>query len=530
VKVTSRYRAVDEAESRRRTDRRIAWMRDYAERRINSRLIDERRTIPPYVVMDFGQQGLFGLQVEERYGGLALRNRDVARVLEQAAGIDLALGTFLLVALFPGIRPLSAFGNDALRRELLPDLAAGRALAGYAQTEPGAGTHFPGMAACAVTDGDGWSVSGDKIWIGNATWARVLTVMAHEVDGAGRRRGLTALAVPTDLPGVALGREFLSLGMRGMVQSEVSFRGVRVGRHALVGEAQHGLEVGVDSMSFTRFAIAATCVGAMKRCIQLALRFAGRRSIATGALVEHPVILAYLGEAVAQTRAAEALVREVARLLDEGEGAPAELFAVCKATASEFLWQTVDRALQILGGRGYDESNGIAQMLRDARVGRIFEGTTEALLAFAGAWALNPRSELDAYLREELGATATADRLAEAIGALRARADAAKLSRAWQCALGGQAASWSVTAALLARDAARAGDVSAARAAEWARRCFEGVCAEAGAGGVAEAVRLDPPDVAKLAEEYAGAIGDVEQQLPGERRELDPLLRRDADA
>ena len=110
---------------------------------------------------------------------------------------------------------------------MLPDLARGRTLAGYAQTEPGAGTHFNAMGAQAVAHPDGrWRVSGEKVWIGNAQWSNVLTVVAHDVDANGRRRGLTAFAVRTDQPGVVLGRELPSMGMRGVVQGEVAFRDV----------------------------------------------------------------------------------------------------------------------------------------------------------------------------------------------------------------------------------------------------------------------------------------------------------------
>ena len=248
----------------------LAWLRDWSERRLSSRLMDERRSVQPQVLLDLGNQGFIGVQVEEKYGGLALRNRDIARLLDQAAAIDLSLGTFLLVCLFPGIRPLAAFGSPLLKDEVLPDLARGRTLAGYAQTEPGAGTHFNAMAAQAVAQPDGrWRVSGDKVWIGNAQWSNVLTVVAHDVDASGRRRGLTAFAVRTDQPGVALGREMPSMGMRGVVQGEVAFRDVLVDADHVVGEPKRGLEVGVDSMSWSRFAIASTCVGTLRRSLQL---------------------------------------------------------------------------------------------------------------------------------------------------------------------------------------------------------------------------------------------------------------------
>ncbi len=528
MKIASRYTPLGAAESRARGDGLIAWLRDWAERRYSMRLVDERRSVQPQVLLDLGNQGLMGVQVEEKYGGLALRNTEIARVLEQAAAIDLSLGTFLLVCLFPGIRPLAAFGSPLLKDEVLPDLARGRTLAGYAQTEPGAGTHFNAMAAQAVAQPDGrWKVSGDKVWIGNAQWSSVLTVVAHDVDASGRRRGLTAFAVRTDQPGVVLGRELPSLGMRGVVQGEVSFEGVLVDADHVVGEPKRGLEVGVDSMSWSRFAIAATCVGTLRRSAQLHERFAARREIVTGRLIDHPLTRIALGLATVRTAACEALLDFIASALDAGREVDAELFAIAKVAGSEFCWDSTDRLMQGLGSRGYDEANGVPQILRDARVTRIFEGASEPLFAFVGAAALAPTSDLYRALRGELAAPAEADALAEAVTRMRARKLAAEpLSRAWQCALAGRAALWAVlVAALRAQPGGRPRSLQE-HALAWAGAELAAACAEA-TGGVREETFL--PAGAELDAALAAVlapIGDVEPQLPAERWELDPLLRR----
>jgi alkylation response protein AidB-like acyl-CoA dehydrogenase len=528
MKITTRYEAVSDAASRSRGDALVAWLREYGERRINSRLIDERRTIPPYVALDFGNQGLLGIQVETRYGGLGLRSREVARVLEQAAAVDLSLGTFLLVCLFPGVRPLAAFGSDALKQELLPSLAAGRMLAGFAQTEPGAGTNFAAMAARADAEDGGYRVSGDKVWIGNGTWAGALTVMAQEHDAAGRRKGLVALAVRTEQPGVVLGRELLSMGMRGVVQSEVGFRGVRVRPEFVLGSGERGLEVGVDSMSWSRFAIAATCIGSMKRCLQLAARFGTRRSIATGRVIEHPVIRTWLGEALAMIATAEGLLYRVAERLDAGQGVAAEILAACKVIGSEFLGFTSDRLVQVLASRGYDEANEAPQLLRDARVTRIFEGATEPLVAFVGAAALSPRSDLYAFLRGELAAPAAADDLAAAVQALRARKGpgGAALPRTLECALAGWAGLWALVRGVAEEALERGPSADGERTAAWARQRFEQAAARAREGDADERLLLGPGELEKAIAGLADTIGDVDQSLPGGREERDALLRR----
>lgn len=528
MRIASRYTPLGAAESRTRADAMLAWLRSFAEHRFSSRLMDERRSVQPQTLLELGNHGFLGVQVEEKYGGLALRNRDIARLLDQAAAIDLSLGTFLLVCLFPGIRPLAAFGSPLLRDEVLPDLARGRALAGYAQTEPGAGTHFNAMAATAVAGSDGhYRVSGEKVWIGNAQWSNVLTVVAHDVDAGGRRRGLTAFAVRSDQPGVRLGREMPSLGMRGVVQGEVSFHDVQVDRDHVVGEPKRGLEVGVDSMSWSRFAIAATCVGTLRRSLQLLERFAARREIATGRLADHPTTRISLGLGAVRAEACAALLDVIADALDAGREVEAELFAIAKIAGSEFCWDGADRLVQGLGSRGYDEANGVPQLLRDARVTRIFEGASEPLLAFVGAAALAPSSDLYRALRDELGAPGEADALGEAVTRLRARRLGGEpLSRPWQCALAGRAGMWAVLAAALGASAGRRPPAFHEHALAWARAERAAACADA-AGGTREEAFL--PAGAALDAALAAVlapIGDVEPQLPAERWELDPLLRR----
>ena len=527
MKVSARVASSAAAVSRARGENLVRWIRDYAERRINARLIDERRSIPPHVALDFGRVGLFGVQVEEKYGGLALRHREIALVLEQLAAVDLGLATWMLTSLFPGVRPIAAFGGAVLKDEVLPDLAAGRRLAGYAQTEPGAGTHFAAMEARAVETQGGWSLSGDKVWIGNSSWASVLTVVAHDVAADGRRRGLTAYAVNLDQPGVVIGHELLSMGMRGMVQGEVGFRDVLVDPDHVVGRPSGGLEVGVDSMSYSRFAIAATCLGSMRRCAQLMLRFAGRRQIATGRLLDHPLTRATLAELTARIAALESLLYGIADALDAGEDVALELFAACKVAGSEFVWQSADELVQLLGSRGYDEANGVPQLLRDARVTRIFEGASEPLLAFLGAAAPNPRSDLQAALREGFGAAAIAERLEAAALAMRERADAgpdASAARSWQAAVAGEAALW---ATLLAAHTARGGDAGPAWARDWIEARFESACRRARAGDPREAWGVAPADLEAQLARASEPIGDVELSMPGERHQLDPLLRRD---
>lgn len=522
MKVRMRYEPAPEERSRQRADDLCAWLRDYGDRRIHPRLTDERRCVQPHVLLDFGNQGLMGIGVEERHAGLALRSRDVARVLEQAAAIDLDVATFLLVCLYPGVRPIAAFGSERLRDEVLPDLARGRVLAGYAQTEAEAGTWFQNMGATARRGSDGWRISGDKVWIGNASWAGILTVMAHEVDEAGHRKGLAAVALRTEQPGVRFGRELLSMGMRGVVQAEIGFRDAHARPFELLGEREDALAVGVDSMSWSRFAIAATCIGAMKRAAQLMLRFGERRAIATGRLLDHPRTAVSLASAAAQIAACDALLYRIAESLDADEGVPVAVLAVAKVVASEFCWEVTDRMVQTLGSRGYDEANLAPQMLRDARVTRIFEGATEPLQAFVGSQAVHGRSDLHRYLVESLGARELSEQLVEAVAALRER----DLPREWQLIQAGQLACWSLLAAALAERRQRAGDAETSLALDYCVERLARAMTEAGEGSPDDLLVAQGGEAEKAIRGYRDGVGVPEPTPLGEKHDFDPLLRR----
>lgn len=532
--IKSGYTAAPAGISRARADAQIAWLRSYAERRINSRLIDERRSIPPYVVLDVGNQGLLGVQVEERYGGQALRNRDIARVLEQASAIDLGLGGWLTTCIFPGIRPIAAFATDSVKEELLPLLARGRILGAYAQTEPGAGSDFTQLTATAMPRPDGgYRITGDKVWIGNGTWSGVLTVMAQVCDRRGQPVDLAAFAVRTDAPGVTPGEELLSMGMRGMVQSKVSFRDVDVSPAQVLGGLDGGLMVGVDSMMFTRFALGACAVGSMKRCLQLTQRFASRRSISSGKLSENPVTLAFAGELVAKTAASEALLYTLADLLDTGEPVALEPFVALKMVTSEFLWHAADRLVQILGSRGYDEANLAPQLLRDARVFRIFEGPTEALMEFLGSRALIDGSPgVYGFLRGELDSPELADKLAACAERLRGTQLehgaplAPNLQHVWRCQLAGDVVAWAFLAGSLAKTCGRAPSARQRRYLDWAQAAFDDAVARALEGDVARVAMAPAAELADAIRGYDDAIGVVDQTLAGESREIDPLLRK----
>jgi acyl-CoA synthetase (AMP-forming)/AMP-acid ligase II/alkylation response protein AidB-like acyl-CoA dehydrogenase/acyl carrier protein len=523
------------ADSRRSADAMIAWFRQYAARRLNSRLIDERRTIPPYVVLDLGNQGFFGLQVPTRFGGKALCSVDLMRVLEQLAAVDMTVATLVGVHNGLGVRPLLRFGSDALRERLLPALATGRQLAAFALTEPDAGSNPLALRATAARTAGGWHLRGEKQWIGLGSWAGVTTVFAKAHDAGGQPLGITALLLGEDSAGLEQGPEALTMGMRGMVQNTVYLNDAFVPDASVLLAPGQGMEVARDAMLFSRLGIGGICVGAMKRCAQLMGRYAARREIASGRLADNPVTVARLQELTSAIFASEALVYALAARLDRGAAVPPEAYLACKTSTTELLGVAADQLVQMLGGRGYIEANGAPQILRDARVLRILEGPTETLYAHLGAALAQPFGPLQAFIAADLGRPALARELEAAIARIRGAADSGERLFGSHAAagqwldyrIGELVAAAFLLGATESRQLAGAVDAQAAsNAASWARRRFSAL----GQAIVSELAGQRPfsPSAALLAriDGYAEAIGDVDQQLPGEAQQVDPLLRR----
>jgi len=484
----------------------LQWLRDYAEQHLDARLMDERRSLSPALVLDFGNRGLLGLQVPARWGGPGLSHAGFLRVVEQLAAIDATLGLFVGLNNVLGLRPLLRYGSDAQRERWLPQLAAGRVLAAFALTEPGAGSNPNALRASALPHGGGWLLQGRKWWSGSAAWAGLTHVFVREHDAGGRALGISAFALPRGRAGLRQGAEALTFGMRAMVQNAVHLDGVPVSDDDRLGAPGQGLAIAQDAMGYGRLTIAAACVGGMQRCAQLMLRYASRRQVAGGRLLEQPALRARLEEITCGITLLRALVGRLAATLDGGADVADEALAACKVLAPELYWQAVDALMQALGGRGYMEPSGVPQMLRDARVLRIFEGPTEALAAHLGA-CLRRRPQPLLELARGTPAAAALQGLADAA--------AARPTRAVEF---GAAAAWG-----LAWSALDAGDAATQR---WARQRFDAARAHALRDG--EPAAADA--LAQRVAGYAAAIGDLEIGGIGEERTLDPLLRREEPA
>lgn len=494
----------------------IGWLRDYANHHINSRLMDERRCISPHVVLDFGNKGLLGMQVPCCYSGLGLGHTDTIRIIQQLGAIDPTLALFVGLNNVLGVRPILMYGTDALKAELLPILATGRELAAFALTETCAGANPQAIQSQAIADGDGWLLRGEKIWSGSAAWAGVINVFVkHQL-------GISGFVVRRGSPGLRQGAEALTMGMRGMVQNTVYLEDIPVTSAQVLGEVGKGMNVAQDAMMYGRLAIAAACVGGMQRCVQLMWRYSGRRQVATGKLLDHPVVLHRLQELTNAITAVQSLVMRVGELLDQDYTVPAEVYAACKISAPEFYWQAADLLVQTLGGRGYIESNIAPQILRDARVLRIFEGPTETLCGFLGARVLKQGETLQNFLCQTLGAVEVGQRLKNAVDTIRERFfDNANITvQRWVYHQVGKLATEAILWAVLDEPSATA----------WVKHRFDEQLQEILSFNTDNLLFLSSQSLVHHLNEYTKTIGDIEQNLAGEEQELDELLRQSGES
>lgn len=497
----------------------LDWLRDYAARRINSQLADERRTIAPHIVLDMGNRGLLGMQIPKQYGGrLELTNFELLRVQRQLGAIDLTLAFFVGLNNGLGVRPILRFAQAHLKERYLPDLAAGRILGAFAVSEDGAGSNPLALAATAQKCVEGYRVSGTKLWCGSAAWAGVISVFAKHVDGSGRPAGHVGLCIDADQPGMRVGAEALTMGLRGMVQNTVHFHDALVAPDRVLGSQFAGLSVASDVMGFGRLGIAATSVGGLWRALQLMVRYSARRQINAGSLYAHGHTQRVIGDTWRAATLLGRFVDDIAGALDRSASPPTELYAAAKLLASEALWQGADAAMQMLGGRGYCENNGASQLLRDARITRLFEGPSETLASFIGQRIWQSKGSHLAEFFTQCGAAGQAAerQLEELLGRIsegRSMAAAPDSVHAAMLVPLGYAVAWQLVAASI--------DTNDPADLTWLEDQFQASAARAFAG--LNSIAL--PDASVMAGEISFNIGDIEQCAAGADFQLDSYLR-----
>ena len=336
--------------------------------------VDREDSVPDAIVREMREMGLFGLSIPEEYGGLGLSMSEEVRVALELGRTTPAFRSVFGTNVGIGSQGLVMAGSDEQKSEWLPRIASGEIVTSFALTEPNAGSDSASVQTRAARDGDNYRLSGGKRYITNADKASLFTVMAR--TGGEGARGVSAFLVPSDLPGLSIGKPEKKMGQQGAHVCDVHFDGVPVAAANRLGAEGEGFKIAMRVLDRGRLHIAAVCVGIAERLIADAVAYATERHQFGKPIAEFQLIQAMIADSKTETMAARALVLEAAALKDSGQPITLEA-AAAKYFASEAVGRVADRTVQIYGGAGYIADYGVERLYRDVRLFRIYEGTSQ---------------------------------------------------------------------------------------------------------------------------------------------------------
>jgi short-chain 2-methylacyl-CoA dehydrogenase len=358
-------------------------VRDFAEAEIapHAAQWDREHHFPVDVVQRMGGLGLFGLTAPEEYGGAGGDFTSLCVAIEEIGRVDQSMGITLEAAVGLGITPLLAYGTDAQKQAWLPDLVAGRTLAGFGLTEPGAGSDAGATRTRAVLDGGEWVVDGAKQFITNSGSAitSLVTVTARTGETDAGRAEISAIIVPAGSPGFTAEPAYDKLGWHASDTHPLTFDGVRVPEANLLGERGRGYAQFLATLDDGRVAIAALAVGCLQACLELSLAYAGERQTFGGPIGRKQGVAFQVADLQVLLETSRLLTYKAAAMKDAG--APVTAFkqaaAIAKLHATEAAVTGTRIATQVFGGYGFMEEYAVARLYRDAKVLEIGEGTSE---------------------------------------------------------------------------------------------------------------------------------------------------------
>jgi alkylation response protein AidB-like acyl-CoA dehydrogenase len=360
-------------------------VREFVEREVEpiaDELDNAEREIPQDIIQKMADLGYFGLIFPEEHGGMGMDTLSMALVTEELSRGWLSVGSVMTRMLITGTL-IQAHGTDEQRRTLLPKIASGELLTAAAFTEPDYGSDTASMQLRATRDGDHYVLRGEKTWCTFANRAHILTVLARtDPDPSKRHKGLSMLLVekePGDdfAPPALAGSPIPTIGYKGMKSYSLGFDGYRVPASSLLGgEEGKGFYQLMATYEYARIQTAARAVGVAQAALDAAIRYAGERVQFGVPIAKHQVIRHKLAHMATEVEAARQLCYYACARKDEGVRCDLEA-GYAKAFAAEMAERVTSEALQVFGGYGYSREYPAQRYWRDARVFRIFEGTSE---------------------------------------------------------------------------------------------------------------------------------------------------------
>jgi acyl-CoA dehydrogenase len=340
--------------------------------------VAERDRVPPEIIQDFRDMGLFALTTPEQYGGLGLGSAEEIKIVTELAWTSAAFRSIVGLNLGLGSQGILMDGTDEQKDYWLPKIASGEVITSFCLTEPDSGSDSAGLRTSAIRDGDAYILNGTKRFITNGPFAGLFLVMARTApERLPKNVHISAFLVPAGTPGVKLGKKDRKMGQAGAWSCDVYFEDARVPVSAIIGGVEgQGFKTAMKSLDRGRINVASVCVGQARRILYEATRYASERKQFGEPIGNFQLIQAMLADSQADLYAAECMLLDVASRYDSGEHVSLE--ASCtKMFCSEMVGRIADRAVQIHGGAGYMRDSAVERFYRDVRVFRIYEGTTQ---------------------------------------------------------------------------------------------------------------------------------------------------------
>jgi alkylation response protein AidB-like acyl-CoA dehydrogenase len=337
---------------------------------------DQDHTFPSSVIDELAALGGMAMKVSESDLGPGMDNLGYALAVQSIARIDASVAV-VMVASNLASSILARFANEDQRERYLRPLASGKlGAAAFALTEPHAGSDAAAIRTNAVRDGNDWILSGSKQWITSAAGAKIFTVFAKTPADGQPANSVTCFVVEAGTPGFSLGRIEDKMGLRSSGTAQLFFENCRVPDSNIIGKVGDGFRVALGAIAPSRVAIAAQSIGIAERAFELGLSYAQERTAFSQPIADFQNSRFVLADSRMELDQAWLLMLRAASLLDKGVEVRGEA-AMAKLAASETCGRIVDRMLQLHGGNGYSREYEIERLYRDARVMRIYEGTSE---------------------------------------------------------------------------------------------------------------------------------------------------------